>query len=129
MATRWPPPDTRCDTDIVEGVAAGLYAYQLSYWFHAFEPSRFLTSLACEEDATVLRAVAHFVGSSGLGNPRSIGDPSNPNAVKVMGAMRLAQGQPFFTSTIRAAASAQQQPTCHLFAFAQGAGHSGWAAP
>ena len=32
--TLWPPPDTNaCDEDTIEGVAAGLYAHQLAYWF------------------------------------------------------------------------------------------------
>ena len=90
--TLWPPPDERCDTDTVEGVAAGLYAYQLSYYFHEFDPSSFLlTSLdAYESDtAAVLRDVAKFVGSTGglVGTPRAVGEPANPNAVKVMGPM------------------------------------------
>ena len=136
--TLWPPPDTRCDTDIVEGVAAGLYAYQLSYWFHAFEPSRFfLTSLdAYEEDtAAVLRAVAHFVGSSGglLGNPRSIGDPSNPNAVKVMGAMpagaRTAISKFYHEHNAVLLHLLNNNPHVTYSPSLKGLGIQGWAAP
>ena len=89
----WPPPDEgRCDTDTIEGVAAGLYSYQLTYWFREFSPSQFfLTSLdAYERDtATVVREVAAFLGAPRglMGTPRAIGAPVNPQAVKVLGAM------------------------------------------
>ena len=94
----WPPPDTgACDTDTIEGVAAGLYAPQLSYWVGAgsrskFAPSQFLlTTLDAyeRETAAVLRDVAAFIGApNGLvGTPRAVGSVSNPTAVKVWGAM------------------------------------------
>lgn len=88
----WPPPDTgKCDADVLEGVAAGLYVYQLRYWLKSFSPARFLvTTLDAYERSTgsVLRDISGFVGqpSALLGTPRAIGTPSNPFAVKVMGA-------------------------------------------
>ena len=75
----WPPPDEgRCDEDTIEGVAAGLYSYQLSYWIKAFSPNQFfITSLdAYERDkARVLSDCATFVGASRdlIGNARAIG--------------------------------------------------------
>lgn len=37
----WPPPDTgKCDPDVLEGVAAGLYVYQLQYWFKKVRRAR-----------------------------------------------------------------------------------------
>ena len=84
----WPPPDN-CDTDTVEGVAAGLYAYQLIYWLHRFEPKQFfVTTLSAyeEQPAIVVKEAARFIGAEGdlLGNAHSV--PA-ANAVKVMGAM------------------------------------------
>ena len=35
----WPPPDTgRCDADVLEGIATGLYHNQMAYWFKQFTP-------------------------------------------------------------------------------------------
>lgn len=88
----WPPPDEgRCDEDTVEGVAAGLYAYQLQYWFHQFDPQQFfITSLdAYERDASrVLRDAALFIGAPGNleGTPRQIGT-AYTQAMKVSSAM------------------------------------------
>jgi len=88
----WPPPDTsKCDADTIEGVAAGLYSYQLQYWFKEFSPIRFLlTSLdAYERSAgSVLRDVSGFVGVHApiLGTPRAIG-LTDTHAVKVMGGL------------------------------------------
>mmetsp|Transcript_1285 Transcript_1285/g.2540 ORF Transcript_1285/g.2540 Transcript_1285/m.2540 type:complete len:334 (+) Transcript_1285:80-1081(+) len=65
----WPPPDTSaCDEDTIEGVAAGLYAPQLAYWFKKFEPKQFLlTSTAAykEDTQTVVKATSAFVTGSG----------------------------------------------------------------
>lgn len=92
-STLWPPPDTvNCDADDIESVAAGLYAYQLRFWFEQFDAKHFfLTSLdAYERDtAAVLRDAANFIGASRdlVGTPRAVGAPANPLAVKVLGAM------------------------------------------
>ena len=86
----WPPPDTGvCDEDTVEGVAAGLYAYQLIYWLHRFDPKQFLVTTidAYERDPQrVVRDVAGHVGASTTlaGAVRAASDPT---AVKVMGGM------------------------------------------
>lgn len=84
----WPPPED-CDTDTVEGVAAGLYAYQLIYYSHRFDAKQFfVTTLnAYEANPTgVLHDVAKFVGASGTlaGSKRSAGETFS---VKVHGAM------------------------------------------
>ena len=86
----WPPPDTGvCDEDTVEGIAAGLYAYQLIYWLHRFDPKQFLVTTidAYERDPQrVVRDVAGHVGASTTlaGAVRAASDPT---AVKVMGGM------------------------------------------
>jgi len=83
----WPPPEN-CDTDTVEGVAAGLYAYQLIYWLHRFDAKQFfITTLdAYENDpGSVLKDAARFIGADGVvGSMRST---ANMNSVKVMGGM------------------------------------------
>lgn len=84
----WPPPDN-CDEDTVQGVAAGLCAYQLIYWLHRFDPSQFfLTSFHAYqlETGKVLRDVARFFGASEslTGTVANAGDLSS---VKVMGGM------------------------------------------
>ena len=88
----WPPPEKHCDEDDIESVAAGLYAYQMAFWFKQFEPKNFLvTSLDGYERETsaVLRDVAAFIGAPRdlVGTPRAIGTPTNPQAIKMLGAM------------------------------------------
>ena len=105
----WPPPDTGvCDEDTVEGVAAGLYAYQLIYWLHRFDPKQFLVTTidAYERDPQrVVRDVAGHVGASTTlaGAVRAASDPT---AVKVMGGMTA-------DARRKAAASAATHPTPH----------------
>jgi len=72
----WPPPSD-CDTDTVEGVAAGLYAYQLIYWFHRFEAKQFfLTSLSAYEaqPQVILKDAARFIGADAdlVGNAHTL---------------------------------------------------------
>lgn len=89
----WPPPEASgCDADTIEGVAAGLYAYQLIFWLHQFNPSQFfVTTLAAYErdSASVLGDAARFIGAPRalLGTPRAIGTPESTQSVKVLGAM------------------------------------------
>ena len=86
----WPPPDEgHCDEDTIEGFAAGLFAYQLTYWFRQFSPSQFLlTSLDAYEKgkAQVLSDCAQFIGApKGLvGSPKSLGTTDTQN-LKVFG--------------------------------------------
>ena len=94
-STLWPPPESHCDTEEIESVAAGLYAYQLLYWFKEFDPrSFFITTLNAYEleTAAVLRDLAEFVGAPRQlsGTPRAVGSPANALAVKVLGAMPAA---------------------------------------
>jgi len=84
----WPPP-TSCDVDAIEGVAAGMYAYQLIYWLHRYDSHHFfLTTFTAYENEPqrVLRDLSVFLGSSSdlLGTVRAA---ANPNSVKVMGGM------------------------------------------
>ncbi len=91
--TLWPPPESgACDADTIEGVAAGLYAYQLGYWFKKFGASQFfLSSLDAYElnTAGVLTDVSRFLGAGNglVGSNRNIGMADAPTAVKVRGAM------------------------------------------
>ena len=82
----WPPPDTNaCDDDTIEGVAAGLYAHQLNYWFKKFDPKQFLvtSTTAYEEDTQkVVKDVSEFLtGTSALDAPAR--HPSNIDSIKV----------------------------------------------
>ena len=65
----WPPPDTNaCDEDTIEGVAAGLYAHQLTYWLRKFDPKQFLltsTTAYTEETQLVVKAISSFLTGSG----------------------------------------------------------------
>jgi len=86
----WPPPDN-CDADTIEGVAAGLYAYQLIYWLHQFDPKQFfVTTLSAYEKDTsrVLRDAAAFIGANTelSGSVRTAGETT---VVKVMGGMSV----------------------------------------
>ena len=86
----WPPPDNNaCDEDTIEGVAAGLYAYQLTYWLRKFEAKQFLltsTTAYTEETQLVVKAVSAFLTGSGtLGSAAR--HPDNIDSINVEGAM------------------------------------------
>ena len=133
----WPPPDTgRCDPEVIEGVAAGLYAYQLAYWFKQFTPARFLiTSLDAYERAAgaVLRDVSGFIGVSTalLGTAREIGTPSDAQVVKVMGApppaAKEALGKFYHPHNAHLHKFLEGQPHAHCSPNLAGLGIGSWA--
>ena len=82
----WPPPDTNaCDEDTIEGVAAGLYAHQLTYWLRKFDPKQFLltsTTAYTEETQLVVKAISAFLTGSGtLDSPAR--HPDNIDSINV----------------------------------------------
>ena len=84
----WPPPDTGvCDEDTVEGVAAGLYAYQLIYWLHRFDPKQFLVTTIDAYERDPQRVVRDVAGHVGVDDARRRRPRHDPTAVKVMGGM------------------------------------------
>ena len=131
----WPPPDTGvCDEDTVEGVAAGLYAYQLIYWLHRFDLKQFLVTTidAYERDPQrVVRDVAGHVGASTT-PAGAVRAASDPTAVKVMGGMTAdaAAARPLLPAAQRPAAPRLQRPAARrLLAVDQGAADPGWTGP